>query len=78
VSTGALLDRLTDGIAKPCCIERILGPQDGPIRVLVSNIGDGTLHLVEVSGEGKRKSLGEAQVGKAPKRVAFLPATATQ
>lgn len=71
-STGKLLDRLTDGVSKPCCVERIPGPADGPIRVLVSNIGDGTLQLVEVSKEGKLKSLGKAQVGKAPKRVAFL------
>jgi hypothetical protein len=40
--------------------------------VLVSNIEDGTLQLVEMSGEGKLKSLGKAQVGKAPKRVAFF------
>ncbi|HXG67796.1 MAG TPA: hypothetical protein VNO70_22030 [Blastocatellia bacterium] len=72
VSTGKLLDRLTDGVSKPCCVERIPGTGDGPIRVLVSNIGDGTLQLVEVSKEGKMKSLGKAQVGKAPKRVAFL------
>jgi hypothetical protein len=42
--------------------------------VLVSNIGDATLQLVEVGDDGKMKSLGKAQVGKAPKRVAFLPA----
>ena len=71
VSTGQLLDRLTDGVAKPCCVERIPGPS-GNVRVLVSNIGDGTLQLVEMSAEGKLKSLGKAQVGKAPKRVAFL------
>jgi YVTN family beta-propeller protein len=71
VSAGKLLDRMTDGVAKPCCIERIPGSQ-GNVRVLVSNIGDGTLQLVEMSGEGKLKSLGKAQVGKAPKRVAFL------
>jgi hypothetical protein len=40
---------------------------------VVSNIGDGTLQLVEVSEEGKLKSLGRAQVGKAPTRVAFVP-----
>lgn len=71
VSTGKLLDRLTDGVAKPCCIERIPGSTDN-VRVLVSNIGDGTLQLVEMSREGKLKPLGKAQVGKAPKRVAFL------
>lgn len=71
VSTGRLLDRLTEGSAKPCCVERIPG---SATRVLVSNIGDGTLQFVEVSPEGKLRSLGKAQVGKAPKRVAFLPA----
>ncbi len=71
VNTGKLLDRLTDGVAKPCCIERIPGSSD-PVQVLVSNIGDGTLQLVEMSREGKLKSIGKAQVGKAPKRVAFL------
>jgi YVTN family beta-propeller protein len=72
VQTGKLLDRLTD-VSKPCCIERISGPADGPVQVLVSNIGDGTLQRVEVSRDGKLKSLGKAEVGKAPKRVAFLP-----
>ena len=72
VKTGKLLDRLTD-VSKPCCVEPIPG-HDKPVRVLVSNIGDGTLQLVEVSEEGKLKSLGKATVGKAPKRVAFLPA----
>ena len=71
VNTGKLLDRLTDGVAKPCCIERIPGSLD-PVRVLASNIGDGTLQLVEMSREGKLKSIGKTQVGKAPKRVAFL------
>jgi YVTN family beta-propeller protein len=71
VNTGRLLDRLTDGVSKPCCIERIPGTS-GDVRVLVSNIEDGTLQLVEMSGEGKLKSLGKAQVGRAPKRVAFL------
>ncbi len=70
VRTGKLLDRLTD-VSKPCCVERI--PGTDPVRVLVSNIGDGTLQLVEVSKEGKLKSLGKARVGKAPKRVAFVP-----
>ncbi len=74
VKEGKLLDRLTE-VSKPCCVERIPGgPEGGPVRVLVSNIGDGTLQLVEVSREGKLKSLGKAEVGKAPKRVAFLPA----
>jgi YVTN family beta-propeller protein len=72
VKAGKLLDRLTD-VSKPCCVERIPGTEG---RVLVSNIGDGTLQLVAVSKEGKLKSLGKAQVGKAPKRVAFVPPSA--
>ncbi|MEX0713378.1 MAG: hypothetical protein WD278_13565 [Pirellulales bacterium] len=72
VSSGELLDRLT-GVSKPCCVERIPGPKTGPVRVLVSNIGDGTLELVEMTAEGKLRSLGKARVGAAPKRVAFLP-----
>jgi hypothetical protein len=74
ITSGKLLDRLLD-VSKPCCVERIPGDKDGAVRVLVSNIGDGTLQLVEVSKEGKLKSLGKAAVGKAPKRVAFLPVT---
>ena len=72
VKAGKLLDRLMD-VSKPCCVERIPGT-DG--RVLLSNIGDGTLQLVEVSREGRLKSLGKAQVGAAPKRVAFVPPSA--
>lgn len=68
VVTGKHLDRLTD-VSKPCCVERI--PGTTPIRVLVSNIGDGSLQLVEVSEDGKLRSMGKASVGKAPKRVAF-------
>jgi YVTN family beta-propeller protein len=76
VESGRLLDRLTTDINKPCCIERIPTTAGaGPLRVLVSNIGDGTMTLVEVASDGKLKSLGRAQVGAAPKRVAFLPAT---
>jgi YVTN family beta-propeller protein len=71
VNTGRLLDRLTDGISKPCCVERIPGGA-GAVRVLVSNIGDGTLQLVEMNKDGKLKSLGTARVGPAPKRVAFF------
>ncbi|HKB02832.1 MAG TPA: hypothetical protein VKD90_11475 [Gemmataceae bacterium] len=70
---GKLIDRLTD-VSKPCCVERV--PHTDPMHMLVSNIGDGTLQLVEVADDGKLKSLGKAQVGKAPKRVAFLPVTA--
>jgi YVTN family beta-propeller protein len=70
VSNGKLLDRLP--ASKPCCVERIPGPADGPNRVLVSNLGNGTLELVEVTDGGKLKSLGKAAVGAAPKRVAFV------
>jgi YVTN family beta-propeller protein len=69
--TGKLLDRLTT-VSNPCCIERVPAPAHEPIRALVSNIGDGTLQLVEVSKEGKLTALGKAEVGKAPKRVAFV------
>lgn len=71
VNTGKLLDRMTAGVSKPCCIERIPA-QSGAVRVLVSNIGDGTLQLVEMSSDGKLKTLGKVPVGKAPKRVAFF------
>jgi YVTN family beta-propeller protein len=70
VTTGKLLDRLTT-VSKPCCVERI--PGTSPTRVLISNIGDGTLQLVEVGDDGKLATLGRAIVGTAPKRVAFLP-----
>jgi len=75
VTTGKLLDRLTD-VSKPCCIERI--PGSDTMKVLVSNIEDATLQFVEVSKEGKLRSLGKVKVGDAPKRVAFteqLPAS---
>ncbi len=75
VRTGALLDRLED-VSKPCCIERVPGEEGQRVRVLVSNIEDGTLQLVEVSPEGRLRSVGKAKVGKAPKRVAFLPVSA--
>ncbi len=71
VTTGKLVDRLP--ASKPCCIERIPGPADGPTRVLVSNLGDGTLEFVDVACDGNLSSRGKVQVGKAPKRVAFLP-----
>jgi DNA-binding beta-propeller fold protein YncE len=70
VTTGDLLGRLHD-VSKPCCVERV--PGTSPARFLISNIGDATLQLAELTAEGKIKSLGKAQVGKAPKRVAFLP-----
>ena len=66
------LARLTD-VSQPCCIERIPGSEGLPTRVLVSNLGDGTLQLVEVVKDGTMKSLGKAKVAKAPKRVAFVP-----
>jgi hypothetical protein len=70
VKNNKLLDRLTD-VNKPCCIEPIPGHKK-PVRVLISNIGDGSLQFVDVSEDGKLKSLGKATVGKAPKRVAFV------
>lgn len=73
VETGALLDRLED-VSKPCCIERVPGEEGPQVRVLVSNIDDATLQMVEVSPDGGLRSIGKAKVGKAPKRVAFLPA----
>jgi DNA-binding beta-propeller fold protein YncE len=73
VSTGKHLARLTEGVSKPCCVERIPGQTGKSVKFLISNIGDGTLQLAELSAEGGLKSLGKARVGKAPKRVAFLP-----
>jgi YVTN family beta-propeller protein len=75
VRSSKQLDRLTDGVSKPCCVERIPSAVGGPVRVLVSNIEDGTLQLAEVSPEGKLRSIAKAKVGKAPKRVAFMPAS---
>ncbi len=73
VRSGKLLDRLTD-VSKPCCVEKIPGGEGGgEVRVLVSNIGDGTLQFVDVDPRGKMKTQAKVQVGKAPKRVAFLP-----
>lgn len=72
VSSGKLLDRLTEGASKPCCVERIPGLKGGATRVVTSNLGDGTLQLVEVSTGGRLKSLGKVHFGNAPKRVAFL------
>ncbi len=72
VRTGALLDRLAEGVSKPCCIERIPAAEGAaPARVLVSNLGDASLALVEVSPEGKLRFIAKAAVGAAPKRVAF-------
>lgn len=72
VTTGKLLDRFT-AVSKPCCVEKVPGPADAGVKLLVSNLGDGTLQLAELTAENKLKSLGKAAVGKAPKRVAFLP-----
>jgi hypothetical protein len=71
ITTGKLLDRLTD-VSKPCCIESIPGPDGGSKRVLISNIGDGTIQAVEVARSGKLKPVAKIAVGKAPKRVAFV------
>ena len=73
LKSGKLLDRLATA-AKPCCVERI--PGTSPPRVLISNLGDSSLQLAEVGEDGKLKDLGRAQVGLAPKRVAFLPGAA--
>ncbi len=73
MGSGKHLHRFSD-VSKPCCIEPIPGTED---QVLFSNIGDGTLQRVEVSAQGEMRSLGRAQVGKAPKRVAFLPNSAS-
>lgn len=74
IKSGALLDRLTT-VSKPCCIERIPSESASPVRALVSNIGDGTLQMIEVTENGKIRPLEKAIVGKAPKRVAFLSAS---
>ena len=76
VTTGILLDRLT-GVSKPCCIENIPGPDGGSKRVLISNIGDGTMQVIEVAPNGKLKLAGKTVVGAAPKRVAFAVADAS-
>ena len=58
----------------------------GPKTVIFATIGcnlaiavtcsvpPGTLQLAELTADSKLKSVGKARVGKAPKRVAFLPA----
>jgi YVTN family beta-propeller protein len=72
VSTGKHLSRLSE-VSKPCCVDKIPGQSGKVVKFLISNIGDGTLQLGELSEEGQLKSLGKVQVGKAPKRVAYLP-----
>ncbi len=73
-SSAKLLDRLRDGVSQPCCVERV--PGTSPPRALVSNLGDGTVTLVEVGENGRLTRLGSASVGKAPKRVALLSGAA--
>lgn len=72
VSSGKLLSRHRQGISQPCCVERI--PGSTPPRALVSNLGDGTITLIEVGAGGSLHTAGTVEVGQAPKRVAFLPA----
>ena len=60
---------LPDGIASG---QRTVRYTDA-VRILISNIGDGTLGVAELSAAGKLKLVGTIKVGKAPKRVAFLP-----
>lgn len=72
VMTGKLLDRLTQGISKPCCVQLIPDVENKKAKVIVSNIGDGTIQIVEVSREGKLLPLGKIKIGDAPKRVDFL------
>lgn len=71
VGSGKLVARQREGISQPCCVERI--PGSSPTRALVSNLGDGSVTVVEVAGTGALRRVGQVRVGKAPKRVAFLP-----
>ena len=70
VTSGRLLDRLTTGVSKPCCVERIPAGDGEGVRALVSNIGDGTVQVLDVR-EGRLRSVGKVPVGAAPKRVAW-------
>ena len=70
-ASGKLVARHRDGISQPCCVERI--PGSNPARALVSNLGDGSVTIVEVERDGALRTVGKAKVGKAPKRVAFVP-----
>ncbi len=78
VRSGKQLDRLTEGVSKPCCVEKIPGASGESARVLISNIEDGTLQLVEVSAQGKLTSIAKTKVGKGPKRVAFTPVSGSR
>lgn len=71
VGSGKLVARHRDGISQPCCVERI--PGSSPPRALVSNLGDGSVTIVEIEPDGPLRSVGNVRVGKGPKRVAFLP-----
>lgn len=71
VTSGRLLDRLTTGASKPCCIERIPATGDEPVRALVSNIGDASVQVLELR-DGRLRSVGKVAVGAAPKRVAWV------
>ncbi len=71
VESGKLVARHREGISQPCCVERI--PGASPPRAIVSNLGDGSVTIVEIAGGGALRTLGNVKVGKAPKRVAFLP-----
>jgi DNA-binding beta-propeller fold protein YncE len=72
VTSGRLLDRLTTDVSKPCCIERVPSKEGEPTRALVSNIGDGTVQIVELR-DGSLRSVAKIKVGAAPKRVAWFP-----
>jgi hypothetical protein len=54
-------------------VERIPGPAGAGVRFLISNLGDDSLQLAELTPENRLRSLGRVPVGKAPKRVAFVP-----
>ncbi len=71
VESGKLVARLRHDISQPCCIERM--PGSNSTRALVSNLGDGSVTIVAVERDGVLRSVGNVKVGKAPKRVAFLP-----
>jgi len=71
VASGELVARHREGISQPCCVERI--PGSSPTRAIVSNLGDGSVTIVEVGRDGALRSVGTVKVGKAPKRVAFIP-----
>jgi DNA-binding beta-propeller fold protein YncE len=71
VASGEVVARHRDGISQPCCVERI--PGTSPVRAIVSNLGDGSVTVVEVGPDGRLRSVGNVKVGTAPKRVAFLP-----